>query len=685
MRSLAHHLIMCNKKSFAFCNVELFNGLRPVESFKRETGAKVTAYLILFLVGIFFCQATSTNAQKTASYPITPVDIRNVKMEDDFWLPIIKRVQEKTIEYAIQKCEEEGRLENFLIAGGKLPGTTHGEMPFDDTDVYKIIEGASNSLISAPNPQLEALLDSLISIIAVGQEEDGYLTTWRTINPAEPPAQWVDVKDGERWESLGASHELYNAGHLYEAAYTHYKATGKKNFLNIALKNADLMVQTFGDGEGKIQNVPGHQIIETGLIKLYQITGKEAYLNLSRYFLDNRGNPDNHELYGPYSQDHLPVTEQEEVVGHAVRAVYMYAAMTDIAVLQQDAAYNQATQKLWNNMVGKKMYITGGIGAKHEGESFGENYELPNLTAYNETCAAIGSVYWNHRLHNQTGKVDYFDVIERTLYNGLISGLSLDGTHFFYPNALESDGVYKFNQGACTRKNWFDCSCCPTNVIRFIPAMPGLMYSKSNQAIYTNLYATSTSEVQLGDNTFTIEQETDYPWNGKVQITVSPDQETEATIKFRIPSWTRNIPIPGDLYQYLREADASPTLSVAGEAVIQTTEDGYFTVTKVWKKGETVVLDFPMPVRMVKADEKVKENIGKASLERGPIVYAVEEIDNPTNFDQIKVSPGNVFSAKKEDILGGVYTLNGEGFKAIPYHVWSNRGIGKMKVWLDVE
>ncbi len=337
--------------------------------------------------------AMGTSGGGLSNYPIRPVDIRNVKATDAFWLPIIKRVQEKTVEYAIDKCAEEGRLDNFLIAGGKMEGTVKGAMPFDDTDVYKIIEGASNSLISAPNAELENLLDSLIGIIALGQEEDGYLTTWRTIDPAKPPAPWVVVKEGKRWESLAMSHELYNAGHLYEAAYTHYKATGKRNFLDIALKNADLIAETFGEGEGKIGAVPGHQIIETGLIKLYQATGKESYLQLAKYFLDKRGNPENHELYGPYSQDHLPVTEQDEVVGHAVRAVYMYAAMTDIAAIYKDTAYRKAVDALWHNMVEKKMYITGGIGARHEGESFGENYELPNLTAYNETCASIGSVY----------------------------------------------------------------------------------------------------------------------------------------------------------------------------------------------------------------------------------------------------------------------------------------------------
>lgn len=647
---------------------------------------------IIIAFSIAACQTSDPdNVDQTVveviedAYPITPVNIRNVKMEDDFWLPIIKRVQEKTIEYALKKCEEEGRFENFLIAGGQMEGQTRGEMPFDDTDVYKIIEGASNSLISAPNPALETLLDSLIEIIAIGQEEDGYLTTWRTIDPAKSPAPWVEVKEGKRWESLDASHELYNPGHLYEAACTHFKATGKRNFLEIALKNADLLAATFGSEEGKIESVPGHQIVETGLLKLFHVTQKPEYLELARYFLDNRGKPEHHNLFGSYSQDHVPVTEQDEVVGHAVRAMYMYAAMTDIAVFENDTAYNMAVQNLWNNMVEKKIYITGGIGARHEGESFGDNYELPNLTSYNETCAAIGSVYWNHRLHSQTGDVKYFDLLERTLYNGLISGISLDGIHFFYPNALESDGKYKFNRGACTRQSWFDCSCCPTNIIRFIPAMPGLMYSKSGQTIFTNLYASNTSQIELTDNIFTIQQKTSYPWDGKVEIIIQPENETKATLKFRIPSWARNIPLSGDLYQYVEISSEAPAIYLNGKLMEADQNDGYFTISKVWNKSETITLDFPMPVRMVKSDERVIENIGKVTLERGPLVYAVEEIDNPETIDGIQISPTDEFSILPEtDLLGGVYTLNNEQLKAIPYYAWSNRGIGKMKVWLDV-
>lgn len=617
-------------------------------------------------------------------YTITPVDIKNVKLTDEFWLPIIKRVQEKTIEYAIKKCEEEGRLDNFLIAGKQKEGTVKGQMPFDDTDIYKIIEGASYSLISAPNPTLDKLLDSLIGIVKVGQEKDGYLTTWRTINPAKPPAPWVKVVEGKRWESLFMSHELYNAGHLYEAAAAHYRATGKRNFLDIALKNAELMIATFGEGEGKIHGVPGHQIIETGLIQLYQITNKEAYLTLSKYFLDNRGNPENHELFGPYSQDHISVVDQDEVVGHAVRAVYMYAAMTDIAAIKKDTSYEKAVNKLWENMVYKKMYITGGIGSRHDGEAFGENYELPNLTAYNETCAAIGSVYWNHRLHNLYGHSKYFDVIERTLYNGLISGLSLDGEKFFYPNALESDGVYTFNRGECTRQSWFDCSCCPTNLIRFIPSIPGLMYSKSKNTVYVNLYASNEALVAIENNSIDFSQKTDYPWNGKVSITVNPQKNAEFTIKLRVPGWARNQVLPGDLYSYTTKSTSKNSVTVNGESFENIGDDGFIAITRNWKKNDKIELDFPMEVKEVLTNEIVLENKGKIALEYGPIVYAVEEIDNKNGYDKIVIFDTDVFEVKKEaNLLGGVNTINNEKLKAVPYYAWSNRGVGKMKVWIQ--
>ncbi len=634
------------------------------------------------------CQQHSKKqvATQKLAYTITPVNIKNVKLTDEFWLPIIKKVQEKTIEYAIHKCEEEGRLDNFLIAGKQKEGTVKGQMPFDDTDVYKIIEGASNTLISEPNLKLEKLLDSLISIVKIGQEKDGYLTTWRTINPAKPPCTWVPVIEGKRWESLQISHELYNSGHMIEAAVVHFEATGKKNFLNIAIKNADLLVRTFGDGADQVHGVPGHQIVETGLVNLYRITKNKAYLDLAKYFLDNRGNPKNHKLYGAYSQDDIPVVQQKEAVGHAVRAVYMYSGMTDIAALENNNAYYNAVNKLWENVVTKKMYITGGIGSRPEGEAFGKDYELPNLTGYNETCAAIGDVYWNHRLHNISGNSSYFDVIERTLYNGLISGLSLDGKKFFYPNALESDGVYKFNRGQCTRQSWFDCSCCPTNLIRFIPSIPGLIYSTKKDILYVNLYASNTANIALKNTNLEITQKTNYPWNGKISIGVFPKNETTFILKLRVPSWARNQVLPGDLYRYKTISGAKTTLSINGKSIAFKIDKGYITINRKWKKGDQILINFPMEVKQVVTNEKVVDNKGKVSLEYGPIVYAIEEIDNPMAFDKITISANDTFEVVKEPmLLEGVNTIKTKNFKAIPYYSWSNRGVGKMKVWINYE
>ena len=471
---------------------------------------KLTIFFFIVIVAINFSQENT----KYSDYPISAVSIKNVKLNDSFWLPKIKTIQDVTIQYAFNKCSNEGRMQNFLVAGGEKKGAYEGKMPFDDTDLYKIIEGASYSLISQPNPKLDAYLDSIIAIIKIGQEPDGYLTTWFTINRQKPPAWWVKPSE-KRWENEISSHELYNSGHLFEAAAAHYWATGKSNFLNIALKNADLLVNNFGPDSNKIHIPPGHQIVETGLIKLYHITKNENYLHLAKYFLDIRGDSTTHKLYGAYSQDSIPVVKQTVAVGHAVRALYMYAGMTDIAAIYNDKSYLNAVNKIWENVVDKKMYITGGLGSRHDGESFGDNYELPNLTAYNETCAAIASVYWNHRLFLLTGNSKYYDIIERTLYNGLISGISLDGRNFFYPNPTESDGKYQFNMGSCTRQPWFDCSCCPTNLIRFIPSLPGLIYAVDKDSLFVNLFISSNANTSINGNEIKIAQQTNYPWDGQ--------------------------------------------------------------------------------------------------------------------------------------------------------------------------
>jgi DUF1680 family protein len=646
---------------------------------------KNKALILLPLLISFACSNKPEN--KVYDYELTAVPIKNVVLTDNFWLPKIKTIQRTTIQYAFDKCYQEGRMDNFLIAGGKMEGKTRGKMPFDDTDLYKIIEGASYSLISNPDPKLDAYLDSIISIINTGQEKDGYLTTWFTIDPASPPASWVKPSKF-RWENEISSHELYNSGHLYEAAAAHYLATGKRNFLDIALRNADLLTENFGPG--KNYTVPGHQIVETGLIKLYRITGEEKYLNLSKFFLDERGDSLNHNLYGAYNQDHMPVIRQEEVTGHAVRAVYMYAAMTDIAALKKDTAYRKAVDHLWQNMVNRKMYITGGIGARHDGEAFGADYELPNRTAYGETCAAIGSVYWNHRLFLMTGDVKYVDIIERTLYNGLIAGISTDGMKFFYPNPLESDAKFTFNHGSCTRQGWFDCSCCPTNLIRFIPAIPELIYATKGNNLYINLYMANHAEIDLNNLKLTIQQETGYPNDGNIKIVLHPDRTVNFDILLRVPHWMRNMAVPGDLYSYIPDKQPEIQLRINGKAESVAIENGYIRLSRQWSEGDSINLEFPMQVKRIIANPKVIDDIKRVSFEYGPLVYCAEEIDNGSQLNDFRVSGTDKIQVDyQNNLLGGTNTITlnqkgtGKELVLIPYYLWSNRNTGKMLVWFQ--
>lgn len=409
-------------------------------------------------------------AQKNVDYNIQGVPISQVSIKDQFWTPRIETNRTVTIPSSFKKCEETGRVENFVLAA-KKSGKFLTTFPFDDTDIYKIIEGASFSMSVHPDKKLDKYVDSLINLIAKAQEPDGYLYTARTIDPANPHA-WSGK---ERWvqESV-MSHELYNSGHLFEAASAHFIATGKRNFLNIALKNANLLVTVFGPG--KRNDAPGHEIVEMGLVRLYRITNEKKYLDLAKFFIDSRGKKIDPKR--SYFQDQEPLIQQDEAVGHAVRAGYLYSGVADVAALTGNKDYINAIDKIWVNMVTKKFYITGGIGARHSGEQFGDNYELPNLTAYNETCAAIANVYWNYRMFLLHGDAKYIDVMERSLYNNVIAGVGLDGKTFFYPNPLEADGKFKFNREALNRQPWFDCSCCPTNICRFLPSVPGYIYAQ---------------------------------------------------------------------------------------------------------------------------------------------------------------------------------------------------------------
>lgn len=633
---------------------------------------------------------SSGNAQsfEIGNYPIQKIDLRNVKLTDHFWLQKIRQIQRVTIPFAFKQCENNGRFENFITAEKVMKGGTGkvlGKMPFDDTDPYKIIEGASLTLVSAPDAALDAQLDKYIAIIARGQEPDGYLTTWRTINPAIAPASWVGVCK-ERWDNLAMSHELYNAGHLYEAAATHYYATGKKNFLNIALKNADLMLKVFGAKDNC--DVPGHEIIETGLIKLYLITGNKDYFKLAKKFIDLRGTSEHRKPRGAYWQDQVPVAEQDEAVGHAVRAVYFYAGVTDVAAITGEKVYLTASQKLWENMVNKKMYVTGGIGARHEGEAFGDNYELPNLTAYNETCAAIGGVMWADRMFRSFGDASYYNVLERMLYNGVLPGVSLDGKAFFYPNPLESDGVYKFNQGNCTRAGWFDCPCCPTNLIRFLPSIPALIYDTDKKGIYVNLFVANNAKIPFQGTDIDITQTSNYPLDGNVKIAVDPSKKKNFTLRVRVPDWATNR-FESALYSFENKLSGEIKVILNGKKANYQLANGFIEINREWQKGDKLEVDFPQEVRQIKADPLLVDDKGKTAVQYGALVYCMEGVDNVNSFgEKLKAQSFKVqFNSNKLGGINEIYATSSGNKKVtlIPYYTWSNRGVGNMKVWMENE
>jgi DUF1680 family protein len=653
---------------------------------------KLKIFLILLLL---FCVLSLVCTKKMSKdYPLKPVAFTEVQINDSFWLRRMETNRKVTIPFAFKKCEETGRIDNFAKAGGLMPGKFEG-LRYNDSDVFKIMEGAAYSLSLHRDPELEKYMDDLIAKVAAAQEEDGYLYTTRTIDPENPAAGAGE----ERWSNLGSSHELYNVGHMYEAAAAYYQATGKRSFLDVALKNADFIAEVFGPE--KRRGFPGHQEIEIGLVKLYRITGDEKYLNLAKFFLDERGQEKHKKMFPEssafsiYNQDwylqaHEPVVEQDEAVGHAVRAAYMYSGMADVAALTGDEAYIKAIDRIWENVVSKKLYLTGGIGSRHEGEAFGDDYELPNATAYNESCAAIGNIFWNHRLFLLHGDAKYIDVLERTLYNGLLSGISLSGDLFFYPNPLESDGKYKFNQGEATRKPWFDCACCPGNFARFLPSFPGYVYAHTDDSLYVNLFVESKGKVEIGKNSVNVEQRTTYPWSGNVKITVEPERELEFSVYIRIPGWARNEPVPSDLYSFLDQSKEKITLKVNSEALEPEIAEGFARIRRRWKKGDVIELALPMPVQMVIANEKVKDDLGKIALQRGPLVYCFEEADNKGGVFNRYLPDDLEFEIEfKPDLLGGINILKSEpredrrALVAIPYYTWSHRGIGEMTVWIS--
>ena len=619
-------------------------------------------------------------------YPIKPLPFTQAQIDDSFWQPRIETAATVTVPYDFEKCEDSGRIANFDKAAGKLPGAHQGIF-YDDSDVFKAVEGAAYAMQVAPDPALQAYVDALIAKFAAAQEDDGYLYTARTIDPAKAP----EPCGPERWSNLRVNHELYNVGHMYEAAVAWLEATGHDNFLQVALKNADLIDSVFG--EGRLRDVPGHQQIELGLVRLYRATGEEKYLRLAKFFLDERGQANGREVYGHYCQDHLPATEQREAVGHSVRAGYQYAAMADIAALTDDADYAAAVKALWDNVVGKKLSLTGGVGARHEGEAFGDDYELPNLTAYNETCAAQAMIYWYQRLFLLTGESKYIDALERTLYNGFLAGVGMDGRSFFYVNPLACDGVYRFNrEDAMTRQPWYSTACCPTNVVRLLPALSGYLYAQRDDTLYVNLYAAGRAQVQVAEADIMIVQRTDYPWDGKIDIDVTVDRPVDLSLKLRAPDWAAGKPLASNLYRYLNPAPGELSLSVDGECRSLHVDSGYFTVAGRWQGATRISLNLPMPIRRAIAHSAVDELRGMVALERGPLVYALESADNAAPVLDLSLADDSPISSEHDEgLLGGMTRLRGQAldsaqnpvdFNAIPYYAWGHRGDGQMTVWL---
>jgi DUF1680 family protein len=644
-------------------------------------------YLLAFVV-MFLWLACAESGHK--DYPIRPLPFTKVKLTDAFWRPRMETNRTVTIPHALKKCIETGRLDNFAVAGGIKEGEQKGEYPFDDTDVFKVLEGASYALMLYPDPALEAYLDSIIALVGAAQEEDGYLYTART-NGAGYLKRW---SGNERWEKLESSHELYNAGHLFEAAVAHYRATGKRNLLDIALKVAGLVDETFGPD--KIRKPPGHQVIEMGLAGLYRVTGDERYLSLAKFFLDVRGRPlDGRELRGEYNQDHRPVLEQDEAVGHAVRAGYMYAGMADVAALTGDRSYIEAIDRLWQNVVGTKLYLTGGIGASGSNEGFSDSYDLPNMSAYNETCASIANIYWNHRLFLLHGDAKYLDVMERTLYNALLSGVSLEGTRFFYPNPLESVGQHE-------RSEWFGCACCPGNVTRFMASVPGYMYAVKEDRIYVNLYASNEAEIDVDGRAVRLKEETRYPWEGTVRIEVHPEKEGDLfTLCLRVPGWARGVPLAGNLYRYLNDKPAEVSIEVNGADAPYRLESGFAVIRRRWKSGDVVNLYLSMPVRRVAAHDSVEADRGRVAVERGPLVFCAEWCDQARGHVRNLMLPDHSELSTEfvTDKLQGIQLVRGralyyrlgeneqtvieeEPLTMIPYYAWAHRGKGEMAVWL---
>lgn len=610
---------------------------------------------LLLAASAFLLQGCQTSKEDIKEQPlkmIEQIDFSHVKINDNFWSPRLSKHVSATLPVCIDQIENQtGRIRNFENAA-KGEGE-HSGIFFDDSDVYKALEGMAYSLINNPDPELEKKADEWIDKFAAAQQPDGYINTFYTLTGLD-----------KRWTNMD-KHEMYCAGHMIEAGVAYYQATGKRKLLDVCIRMTDHMMSQFGPG--KRHWVPGHEEIELALVKLYQTTQEQKYLDFAYWLLEERGH--GHGTMGDegkwdpvYYQDIVPVRRLTDISGHAVRCMYLYCGMADVAALKNDTGYIAAIDRLWDDVVHRNMYITGGIGSSRDNEGFTEDYDLPNLDAYCETCASVGMVLWNQRMNQLTGDSKYIDILERSLYNGALAGISLGGDRFFYVNPLESKGDHH-------RQEWYGCACCPSQLSRFLPSIGNYIYASSDDALWVNLYIGNTGQIRIGETDILLTQETDYPWDGSVKLTISTSQPLEKEIRLRIPNWCKTY-----------------DLSINGKRINMSEKKGY-AVIKDWKSQDVIALDMDMPVEIVAADPHVKENFGKRAIQRGPLVYCMEEIDNPEYFDQIQLSPSTTFqTAFVSDILNGIKTIktNGRAQSAtfIPYYAWDNRKAGKMRVWI---
>ena len=662
--------------------------------------------LMLFVLAAVALTACQTERIERERETLTPMSFEKVTLEDDFWLPRLKIQKETLVPFSLEKTAyavENLRRTGQYLRGEKIEKGFEGPY-YVASDLFKVMEGAAYLLTLEKDAELEAQMDEIIDIIASAQDKDGYLYEVHILPEQKENNHRKGGSGPTRYSFVDHSHELYNMGHMYEGAIAYYKATGKRKWLDVAEKNAQHINKVFFEGDpnyngGKpVMQAPGHEEIELALVKMYYATGNELYAEMAKKFIDIRGQERRKNV--SYSQQHIPVREQMEAVGHSVRATYLYSGMADVVAMTGDTTLMPALNSIWHDIVDRKMHINGGLGAVPGIEGFGPAYDLPNKDTYDETCAAVGNVFFNYRMFLMSGEAKYVDVAEVALYNNVLAGVNLEGNKFFYVNVLEADGKKPFNHGRAGRSPWFGTACCPSNMARLIPQISGMTYSYFDDDIYTAFYAGNSTVVPLAAGDVALKQQTEYPFDGKISIEVSPEQEgQEFTMWLRIPTWCGEQFVPGELYTYADTNSSKVVAKVNGKRVRANVVDGYLPVKRAWAAGDKVELELPMPVRYSVADERVEADINRVCVTRGPLVYCAEQPDNEfvastyvvnnigdqgelAKFSEGVMSgiPNITLSSSSVDILEG--TTTPATLKLIPYYAWNNRGDNMtMNVW----